>query len=163
MSILPVCEADLPAILALQKTAFADEARLVGDWNIPPLTQTLSELAEDLRKGVMLKALSDRNELVGTVRAQASGLSMHIGRLAVLPQWRGRGYGSALLQAIMAVTTASRYELFTSAQSERNLRLYQSFGFRPFKTTQTATGVELIWLEKTATSNDVECGNFKAE
>ena len=132
MSILPVCEADLPAILAVQKTAFADEARLVGDWNLPPLTQTLSELAEDLRKGVMLKALSDRNELVGTVRAQASGLSMHIGRLAVLPQWRGRGYGSALLQAIMAATTASRYELFTSAQSERNLRLYQSFRISSF-------------------------------
>ena len=147
MSILPVCEAELPAILAVQKTAFADEARLVGDWNHPPLTQTLSELAGDLRKGVMLKALSDRNELVGTVRAQASGLSMHIGRLAVLPQWRGRGYGAALLQTVMDLTPASRHELFTSSKSERNLRLYERFGFRPFKRTQTATGVELVWLE----------------
>lgn len=161
MRVLPVCEADLPAILALQKTAFADEARLVGDWSIPPLTQTLSELAEDLRKGVMLKALNERNELVGTVRALTAGLGMHIGRLAVLPQWRGRGYGSALLQAIMAATTASRYELFTSSQSERNLRLYQRFGFRPFKRTLTASGVELIWLEKTATSNAGEDSNFK--
>ena len=74
MRLLPVCKADLPAILALQKTAFADEARLVGDWSIPPLTQTLSELAEDLRKGVMPKALNERNELVGTVRALTAGL-----------------------------------------------------------------------------------------
>ena len=50
MIILPACESDLPQILALQKAAFESEARLVENWNIPPLTQTLEELvAEDLK------------------------------------------------------------------------------------------------------------------
>ncbi|UIB00610.1 hypothetical protein KUD97_02805 [Desulfovibrio desulfuricans] len=68
MTILPVTESDLPQILALQKAAFESEARLVENWDIPPLTQTLEELVEEWRVGVMLKAL-DGQTLAGTVRA----------------------------------------------------------------------------------------------
>ncbi len=147
MIILPVTESDLPQILALQKAAFESEARLVENWDIPPLTQTLEELVEEWRVGVMLKAL-DGQTLAGTVRAHHAEGTAHIGRLAVLPQWQGRGYGSALMTAILSAIKAARYELFTSAKSDRNLRLYEKFGFVPYKKAQTANGVELVWLEK---------------
>ena len=149
MVILPATESDLPQISALQKAALESEARLVENWNIPPLTQTLEELAEDLRTGVILKAV-DEQTLVGTVRAHMAEGTAHIGRLAVLPQWQGRGYGSALMTAILSAAKAVRYELFTSAKSERNLRLYEKFGFVPYKKAQTANGVELVWLEKSS-------------
>ena len=147
MIILPARESDLPQILALQKAAFESEARLVENWDIPPLTQTLEDLMEEWRTGVILKAL-DGQTLAGTVRAHLADNTAHIGRLAVLPQWQGRGYGSALMTAILSATKAARYELFTSAKSERNLRLYEKFGFRPFKKSTTATGVALVWLER---------------
>lgn len=121
MTILPVTESDLPQILALQKAAFESEARLVENWDIPPLTQTLEELVEEWRVGVVLKAL-DGQTLAGTVRAHHAEGTAHIGRLAVLPQWQGRGYGSALMTAILSAIKAARYELFTSAKSDRNLR-----------------------------------------
>lgn len=35
---------DAEAILSLQKRAYESEARLYNDWNIPPLTQSLSSL-----------------------------------------------------------------------------------------------------------------------
>ena len=153
MKILPVCLLDLPEILAVQRAAFAAEAQLVNDWNIPPLTQTLDELADDWRKGSMLKALNEQNVIIGSVRGHKADDGFYIGRLAVLPQWQGRGCGSALLEAIIAqVQTraqASRLVLFTSTKSERNLRLYKRFGFKPFKKSTTATGVALLWLEKT--------------
>ena len=101
MQILPACQQDLPEILAVQKAAFAAEAKLVNDWNIPPLTQTLDELADDWRKDIMLKAVTDQHGLVGTVRGQEAQDGFYIGRLAVLPQWQGRGCGSALLEAII--------------------------------------------------------------
>ena len=147
MILLPARESDLPQILALQKAAFESEARLVENWDIPPLTQTLEHLVEEWRTGVMLKAL-DEQTLAGTVRAYIAEGTAHIGRQAVMPQWQGRGYGSALLTAILSAAKAARYELFTSAKSERNLRLYEKFGFVPYKKVQTANGVELVWLEK---------------
>ena len=147
MIILPACESDLPQILALQKAAFESEARLVENWNIPPLTQTLENLVEEWRTGVILKAL-DGQTLAGTVRAHLADDTAYIGRLAVLPQWQGRGCGSSLMTAILSAIKAARYELFTSAKSERNLRLYEKFGFITYKKAQTATGVELVWLEK---------------
>ena len=148
MIIQPARQQDLPEILALQKTAFAAEAQLVNDWNIPPLTQTLDELADDWRKGIMLKAVNEGGTIIGTVRGHMAPDGFYIGRLAVQPQWQGRGCGSALLEAMIARAEPNRLVLFTSTKSERNLRLYERFGFRPFKKSTTATGVTLMWLEK---------------
>ena len=85
MIIQPARQQDLPEILALQKTAFAAEAQLVNDWNIPPLTQTLDELADDWRKGIMLMAVNEDGKIVGTVRGHKAPDGFYIGRLAVLP------------------------------------------------------------------------------
>ena len=148
MIIQPARQQDLPEILALQKTAFAAEAQLVNDWNIPPLTQTLDELADDWRKGIMLKAVNEGGPIIGTVRGHMAPDGFYIGRLAVQPQWQGRGCGSALLEAMIARAEPNRLVLFTSTKSERNLRLYERFGFTHFKKSTTATGVPLIWLEK---------------
>ena len=148
MNIQPVRQQDLSEILAVQKAAFEAEAQLVNDWNIPPLTQTLDELAADWRKGIMLKAVDEDGIIVGTVRGHVAPDGFYIGRLAVQPQWQGRGYGSALLEAMIGRAESSRLVLFTSTKSERNLRLYERFGFRPFKKSTTATGVPLVWLEK---------------
>ena len=155
MNILPVCQQDLPEVLAVQKAAFAAEAQLVRNWKIPPLTQTIDELAEDWRKGIMLKAVNEDGMIVGTVRGHVAPDGFYIGKLAVLPPWQGRGCGSALLEAIITQARAipctlpcsKRMVLFTSAKSERNLRLYERFGFRPFNKSTTANGVALIWLE----------------
>ena len=148
MNIQPVRQQDLPEILAVQKAAFEAEAQLVNDWNIPPLTQTLDELADDWRQGIMLKAVNEDGTIVGTVRGHMAPDGFYIGRLAVQPQWQGRGCGSALLEAMIARAEPNRLVLFTSTKSERNLRLYERFGFKPFKKSTTATGVTLVWLEK---------------
>ena len=148
MNIQPACQQDLPEILAVQREAFEAEAQLVNDWNIPPLTQTLDELTNDWRKGIMLKAVNEDGIIVGTVRGHMAPDGFYIGRLAVQPQWQGRGCGSALLEAMIARAEPNRLVLFTSTKSERNLRLYERFGFKPFKNSATATGVPLVWLEK---------------
>jgi hypothetical protein len=53
MEIVSAAMEDLQRILALQKLAYESEARLYDDWNIPPLTQSLSEIKAEFGEKVM--------------------------------------------------------------------------------------------------------------
>ena len=74
-----------------------------------------------------LLALDSANNPIGTVRLLSDG---HIGRMAVDESWRGRGVGSALLEAIIGLahdTGMSR--VFLDAQTHA-IPFYQRHGFR---------------------------------
>lgn len=58
-------EADLEAILELQRLAYQGEARLLNDFSIPPLMQTLEEMKEEFRSGIFLKRLDRKGRLWG--------------------------------------------------------------------------------------------------
>ena len=58
-------EADLEAILELQRLAYQGEARLLNDFSIPPLMQTLEEMKEEFRSGIFLKAVDEKGKIVG--------------------------------------------------------------------------------------------------
>lgn len=139
---------DAKEILSLQKLAYLSEAEIYGDYSIPPLLQTLDQLRADFESLHFLKASID-GELAGSVRGSMQGETCHIGRLIVHPDFRNRGIGSRLMTDIEACFDgAVRYELFTGHLSERNLRLYRSLGYAPFKTEAVTDGLTLVFLEK---------------
>ena len=148
MKILPVRAEDLPAILALQKQAFESEARLVGSYEIPPMTQTLADLEQEFAALVMLKAVMDDGEIAGAVRAKIENATAHVGRLMVKPGFQGQGIGTRLLAAIEKTCAQDRYELFTSAKNRRNVALYEKAGYCAFKEVEVMPGVRLVWLQK---------------
>jgi len=141
----PDCAA---ALLALQKLCFREEAELNGEYDIPPLTQTLDSLVEDLRTHTVLAAW-DGDRLVGSVRARREGTVCQIGRLIVHPEHRRQGLGTALMAAIEAAhPTASEFELFTDEASARNLRLYARLGYTPFRRQKVTPRLTLVFLRK---------------
>jgi ribosomal protein S18 acetylase RimI-like enzyme len=152
--IIPAAPADAPELLALQELAFRTEAELYGDWNIPPLTENLAQLQHAFARLVVLKALGHGPDaaqgLLGCVRAQLDEAGVcHIGRLAVRPDARRMGLGSALLEAAgMAFAGARRLRLFTGSKSEDNLRLYRRLGFAEVERRQAAPGLTLVFLER---------------
>ena len=148
MKILPVRAEDLPAILALQKQAFVSEARLVGSYEIPPMTQTLADLEQEFAALVMLKAVMDDGEIAGAVRAKIENATAHVGRLMVKPGFQGQGIGTRLLAAIEKTCAQDRYELFTSAKNRRNVALFEKAGYYAFKEVEVMPGVRLVWLQK---------------
>ena len=138
---------DLPLILALQKLAYQSEAELVGDYSIPPLTQTIDSIIDDFNKGIILKAVNN-NEIIGSVRAYLSENTLHIGRLIVSPLYQNQGIGTALLSAVEQLYPNTRFELFTSDKSAKNLSLYIKNGYQEFKRKPLNENVNLVFLKK---------------
>lgn len=151
MTGLTICRAepkDAEAILALQKLAYQSEAKLYGDWSLPPLTQSIDALLEEFAGCAILKAMSGEH-IVGSVRAKAALGVCAIGRLVVHPDFQGRGIGSRLLQEIEACfPDVSKYELFTGSRSEGNIRLYQRHGYRISRTQEVSPTMSLTFMEK---------------
>jgi ribosomal protein S18 acetylase RimI-like enzyme len=141
---------DAEVILGLQRLAYQSEARLYGDWSIPPLTQTLEELREEFATTLVLKA-SVGGRLVGSVRAKVTEGACYVGRLIVHPDFQGRGIGSRLLREVEArFPEVDKYELFTGSRSEANLRLYRRHGYKATGTETFSPAVSVTHLEKAA-------------
>ncbi|MCR2815390.1 GNAT family N-acetyltransferase [Microbacterium jiangjiandongii] len=122
---------DAGEVLTLQRAAFVSEALIYGDPDMPPLTQTLDELAAELVDNLGCVAL-DGPRIVGAVRARRDGELLLIGRIAIAPDQQGRGIGTKLLAAVEQRgrdAGARTAELFTGSLSEANLRLYEREGY----------------------------------
>jgi ribosomal protein S18 acetylase RimI-like enzyme len=139
---------DAQDILDLQRLAYQSEAALYDDYSIPPLTQSLEQMQEDMRQQVVFKALLD-GRIVGSVRGYMQAGTCHIGRLIVHPDLQNQGIGQTLLRRIEKhFGLARRFELFTGDRSERNLYLYTKCGYRAFGTERVTEKTTIVFLEK---------------
>lgn len=140
-------EADLEAILALQKLAYRSEAQRYNDFDLPPLRQTLAEIRADFTRMTFFKAVSGER-IIGSVRGYAKDGTCYVGRLIVHPDVQNRGIGARLMQALERhFDTVQRYELFTGHKSEPALHLYHKLGYREFKRQAMPTHT-IVFLEK---------------
>ena len=138
---------DLEQILYLQKCCYLQEAEIYKDYSIPPLTQTLEDIAKDFAKQTILK-LECNSRIIGSVRGHLKDGTCHIGKLIVNKEHQNHGYGSSLIKAIEGkFKNAERYELFTGFKSTRNLYLYKKLGYKEFK-EENRNGLILKYLEK---------------
>ena len=139
---------DLSEILKLQYLAYQSEAALFGTDDIPPLKETLEEVQEEYNSGVVIKMVSDDDSIIGSVRARENNGTVYIGKLMVHPDYRGRGYGTTLLNEIEKYFTSTRFELFTSTRSVDNIRLYETNGYKKFKQEAVTDELIFVYLKK---------------
>jgi len=145
-------------ILALQKLAFASEAKLYGEENVQPLWQTLLSMQEDIQNQVVLKAMSDERmkgphmaapRIVGSVRARLSGDTCEVSRLVTHPDFQRRGIGTALMRAIETHFPEARcFELFTGEKSTSNIRLYECLGYKRTHTRALSPSLTFVYMRK---------------
>lgn len=140
---------DLPEILVLQRLCYQSEADLVNDYSIPPLTQTLEDLEIEYAMGIIFKGLdTDTGRIIGSVRGHLVNNTLHIGKLMVHPDYQNRGIGKQLLNHIESNYPNVRYELYTSNKSTKNIKIYESQGYRPYKKESVSEVLEMVFLEK---------------
>jgi predicted GNAT family N-acyltransferase len=71
-------------------------------------------------------ALSHQGDAIGCGRMFADG---HIGRIAVLPQWRKQKVGTAIMEALLDYARAHDYKQVDVDAQTHALPFYRSFGF----------------------------------
>lgn len=139
---------DLPEILELQKLAYQSEAERLSDYSIQPLHQTLEEVEEEFRGGLILKAVEMKTgRIVGSVRGRTGQDTLYIGKLIVDSGCRNRGLGSRLLRELEAHFPGLRCELFTSSSSSRNLAFYHKNGYTPYR-RERLNGQDFTYFQK---------------
>lgn len=148
--------ADAGEILTLQRGAYVSEAILHDDLSLPPLTQSLEQLKAELEDSAVT-ALGIRldGRLVAAVRVNVHGSVAEVGRLTVVPDLQGRGFGSRLLATVDRVLPSGvdRIELFTGEKSLANLRLYGRMGYSEDR-REPAGDYNLVFLSRPRNEDD---------
>ena len=124
--------ADAGELLTLQRACWMQEQQENPDVTIPALHESLDDVRGWLGQWTVL-VLHRGGRLIGAARARrAAGDRWDIGRLMVAPDLQGAGIGRRLLDAIeqAAPPDVTAFELFTGANSSRNLRMYKKAGYR---------------------------------
>lgn len=94
---------------------------------------------------VHVVAYDERGRAIGTGRLLPDG---HIGRMAVLPTWRGKGVGSKMLQALVAAARQQNYaEVVLSAQVHARA-FYEHHGFVAEGLPYEEAGIEHILMRQ---------------
>ncbi len=147
VDIAPIRPSDAGEVLTIQRAAFVSEALIYGDPDMPPLVQTLEELAAELETADGWVARID-GRLVGAIRTREAHDLLLIGRIAIAPDMQGEGIGRLLLETAEAHASASEAELFTGSLSEANIRLYERCGYRESTRIDEGDGTAQIFFRK---------------
>lgn len=143
-------ENDLPTILSLQRTAFEEVAELLHNYDIPPLKETLIQMEKELRKGIILKCITEQNQIVGSIRGcyLPDTTICYVGRLVVDPLFQNKGIGSSLLAEIEKYfPTASKFLLYTGEITPNTVHLYSKVGYETIERKEMG-GVMMLIMEK---------------
>jgi ribosomal protein S18 acetylase RimI-like enzyme len=155
-------DGDLSEVLRVQHVAFervATRHGLARD-DMAPLTERLDDLQALAADGVRTfvatvasRSSRDRDAaagpIVGTVRATVRDDGVvEIGRLAVDEGFERRGVATALMRSLEdAYPEAQRFELYTGAEADDALALYDRSGYREFRRERFRTWTR-VWLAK---------------
>jgi len=135
-------------LLALQRSAYAREAALIGVDAIPPLREELPDL---LAAGHAWLGRFDGPLLVGALAWEIHRGEVEITRLVVDPAHARRGHGGELLDAVGRLHPGRPASVMTGAANAPALALYRGRGFRPTGEAQeVAPGVEILRLRRRA-------------
>jgi ribosomal protein S18 acetylase RimI-like enzyme len=150
LAIGPARPEDAGEVMTVQRAAFLIEGELNNSFTLPPMTETLDEVRKAIESDTVVLVARLGHRIVGSVRGIAVDGTGHVGRLSLAPDMHGRGIGRDLMAAIEAALAdrVTKYQLFTGATSENNLRMYRRLGYYEIGWRPAPAAPGLAYLEK---------------
>ncbi len=90
------------------------------------------QIAKELREGVVWELALNEGQPVGFLSLAFIGPQAKLNKLYVLPEWQGRGFGSALLRRVEEIAAAREAQeiwLQVNKRNERARRAYERAGY----------------------------------
>jgi ribosomal protein S18 acetylase RimI-like enzyme len=94
---------------------------------------------------------------VGVLILQDNDDELYLAEIEILPEWQGRGIGSAVVRSLMR-EAASRQKPLTLRVLHVNQparTLYERLGFRPFREIETHSYLRWEWSNRNGACHDV--------
>ncbi|UCD48559.1 MAG: GNAT family N-acetyltransferase [Phycisphaerales bacterium] len=137
MTIRPIDNDEIQTVVSVLRRAFATVAERFGltPENCPKNLAFCTEdrIKDDLERGLRYYFLEDGAEVCGCVALEQARADMcYLGRLAVLPEHRSRGFGTALVRHALEQARAigvTRVEIGIISEDTRLKDWYGRFGF----------------------------------
>jgi GNAT superfamily N-acetyltransferase len=141
---------DAEAISTTLRAAFAEFKTLYTRTAFSATIPTADQISERFAEGpIWIAELADT--IVGTVATVPKGTDLYIRSMAVLPDARGSGVGTRLLNAVEAFAAAHRYRrllLNTAPFLLAAVQLYERHGFRYTGEQPDLFGTKLLTMAK---------------
>jgi ribosomal protein S18 acetylase RimI-like enzyme len=136
-------------ILRIQQEAFLPAARRYDEVRLPPLIETVEDVAHDVREHLVLVATDSAGRLVGSVRGKRGDGCVHVARLVVDPAQQRRGVATALmLELERRFPDVPCFELFTGGLNEPGMGLYTKLGYVETHRERSSELLEIVYLRK---------------
>lgn len=128
--------------------SYAEEARLLGIGDFPPLRRTAEEIfaSDSIFIGCMIGS-----ELVAVAEVEANGAAgqANVAAFTVLPRFFRRGVGKALLDEVVLLFRERSITVSTAAQNFPAAGLYAKAGFRVVTIWRTPDGIDMVTMRRT--------------
>jgi ribosomal protein S18 acetylase RimI-like enzyme len=140
------------SLVAIQRAAYAVEARLIGVASLPPMTESAAELGASGLS--VLTSVTDRTRggegpVAAFVAYVVEGDTVDVHRLVVDPRAFRQGHASRLLDALERTHPQARRILVgTAAANVPAMALYARRGFVPIAERDVGGGLRWVQLER---------------
>jgi ribosomal protein S18 acetylase RimI-like enzyme len=131
-------------LVTLQRASYAVEAELIGFDAIPPLHESVEEL---VAAGLIWLGVLEGGRLAGALAYARVAGAVDVDRLVVAPWAFRRGYGRALVGALIERERAGRLLVSTGSRNQPARRLYEGLGFRVVGEREIAPGILVTGYE----------------
>ena len=133
VTLIKAKEEDMENIWKMQVEAFSGLLETYQDYDLSPATEDFDKVMARFRQPwTTYYYIVAEGKNVGAIRIvdKKNEERKKISPLWIMPEYRGKGYAQAAIEAVEKIHGAHHWSLGTILQEKRNLHLYEKMGYR---------------------------------